>query len=120
GSTARRRAATRPAPGSAGTTSTANDRARPCRKRRRGRRLAVPRGCTELRRDGSADGAARWRHAGRALRVRTGVAAQRDGPDVLADERRPCGALAEAARPSAKRFVHQATLEGGVAHGRYS
>src|SRR5205814_6457501 len=103
GSTAPLRAATRRSTGGAATTSTTSaerHRGERLRKRRRGRprrsRLVVPRGRADLRNHGAAYGS-RWRPAGYALRWRAGcVTAERNGPDVLTDERLPFGALAEA------------------------
>src|SRR5215472_1613636 len=130
GSIAPRRAATRRASGGAATTSTANDRRvdvprrrwRPClrrprqRGRRRRRRLARPRGRADLRRHGAAHRCFRWWSAGSLLfSPARCIVAERNGPDVPADERLPFGALAEADRPPAPRC--KLIRHGGI--GRY-
>src|SRR5260370_5107910 len=66
--------------------------------------MAMPRGRADLRHHGAADGCSWWRPAGYALLGRaTCVTAERNGPDVLADERLPFGALAEDDFPQTKR-----------------
>src|ERR1700732_4410960 len=65
----------------------------------------MPRGRADLRNHGAAYGCSWWRPAGYALLGRaTCVTARRNGPDVLADECLPFGALAEAdLRPTKRR-----------------
>src|SRR5215211_4486762 len=64
----------------------------------------MPRGRADLCRHGAAYGCSRWRPAGHALLGRARcLAAERNGPDVLADERLPFGALAEAHLQPTKR-----------------
>src|SRR5436305_6511304 len=59
----------------------------------------MPRGRADLRDHGAGYGCFGWRRAGYALRGHArGVAAERNGADVRADERLPFGALAEADR----------------------
>ena len=62
-----------------------------------------PRGRADLRDHGAADGRSRRRPDGYALLGRACVSAERNGPDVLADERLPFGALAEADLRPTKR-----------------
>src|ERR1700732_1331947 len=57
----------------------------------------MPRGRADLRNHGAGYGGSWWRPDGYALLGRARcVAAERNGPDVLADECLPFGALAEA------------------------
>src|SRR6266851_2859095 len=64
----------------------------------------MPRGRTDLRNHGAAYGCSWWRPAGYALLGRARcVTAERNGLDVLADERLPFGALAEADLQPTKR-----------------
>src|SRR5260221_6777438 len=64
----------------------------------------MPRGRPDLRNHGAAYGRSWWRPAGYALLGHARrVTAQRDGPDVPADERLPFGTLAEADLAPAKR-----------------
>src|ERR1700730_3726577 len=65
--------------------------------------FAVAGGRADLRDDGAADGGTWWRTGGCVVFSRGRVAAERDGPDVPADERLPFGALAEADLQPAKR-----------------
>jgi hypothetical protein len=65
--------------------------------------LAIPRGCADLRDHGAAHGCS-WRRAGYALLGRAWcVTAERNGPNVRADERIPFDALAETDLPPTKR-----------------
>src|ERR1700682_3911240 len=66
--------------------------------------MAMSRGYADLRNHGADDGCSWWRPAGYALLGRARcVTAQRNGPDVLADECLPFGALAEADLRQTKR-----------------
>ena len=104
------------------------------RRRKRGRprrsRLAMPRGRADLRNHGAAYGCSWWRPVGYALLGRARcVIAERNGPDVLADECLPFGALAEAdlqpttasvpisRRPSIHKSLSQVQSELGPREG---
>src|ERR1700730_14745133 len=64
----------------------------------------MPRGRADLRNHGAAYGCSWWRPAGYALLGRARcVTAERNGPDVLADECLPFGAWAEADLQPTKR-----------------
>src|SRR6187455_291657 len=65
--------------------------------------MAIARGRADLRNHGAAYGYGWRRPAGYALFGCERIAGGRDGPDVLADERLPFGALAEADRQPALR-----------------
>src|SRR5262249_24821653 len=109
---------------SGGVTTTATERWRDDRRPRRNRapqprggarrgRLARPCSRAELRRHGAPDLCVR-RRPGHDVRGRAwGVTAERNGPDVPADERIPFGALAETALPppsGSERQTHAARL----------
>src|ERR1700720_608788 len=65
--------------------------------------MAMSRGYADLRNHGADDGCSRRGPDGYALLGRAWGSAERNGPDVLADERLSFGALAEADLPPAKR-----------------
>ena len=74
------------------------------RVRPRRSRLAMPRGYADLRNHGATDGCSWWRPAGYALLGRARcVTAERNDPDVRADECLPFRALAEADLQPAKQ-----------------
>jgi hypothetical protein len=94
--------------GSVTMIATQRETAGACRKRQCGRpwrgRLAIPRSRADLRNHGAAYGCSSCRPAGYALLGRARcVTADRNGPDVLAHECLPFGALAEADLQPAKR-----------------
>src|SRR5258707_2104401 len=64
--------------------------------------FAVHRSRADLGDDGAAEGGSWWRTGGWVVFSGRCVAAERDGPDVPADERLPFGALAEADLQPAK------------------
>jgi hypothetical protein len=65
--------------------------------------MAMSRGYADLRNHGADDGCSRRGPDGYALLGRAWVSADRNGPDVHADERLPFGALAEAGLQPTKR-----------------
>src|SRR5579863_5644097 len=82
---------------------------------------AVAGGRADLRNHGAAYGDARRQHARHAVRGRArSVAVGRNGPDVLADERLPFGAVAEADRQLAKECLRGLTSVNGRALTDYA